>query len=114
MKTIEEFTLENMIIIEKYLNNEMTGKERAQFLARLKEDEELREDFELAKSSINPNKKSGNLPLRQSQKTMLDFPVFSINRKKSLGQKITKDGLLYITIATLMLTICGIILYIIA
>ena len=114
MKTIEEFTLKNMIVIEKYLNNKMTGKERTQFLASLKQDKELREDFELAKASLEEYTRVRNKPLSNSQKTMLDFPVFSINRKKSLGKKITQDGLLYITIATLMLTICGIIVYIIA
>ncbi len=114
MKTIEEFTLKNMIVIEKYLNNEMTEKEKAKFLTELEEDDELREDFELAKASLKSENKNQFRPIRQHQKNLFDLPVFSINKKRSLGKKITKDGLLYITIATLMLTICGIILYIIA
>jgi hypothetical protein len=114
MKTIEEFTLKNMIVIEKYLNNELSENEKAQFLNQLDKDEELREDFDLAKASLKDIHFKKGSPSVSQQKRILDYPVFSISKKKSLGKKITKDGLLYITIATLMLAICIIILYIIA
>ena len=116
MKTIEEFTLENIIVIEKYLNNELSNEEKAHFLNRLENDEELREDFEMAKASFKDIKEQSQKNHFESehQKNLLDIPVFSINRKKSLGKKITKDGLLYIVISTLMLSICIIILYIIS
>ncbi|MBT31067.1 MAG: hypothetical protein CMO01_15530 [Thalassobius sp.] len=114
MKTIEELSLNNMVVIEKYLNDQMTEDEKISFLKQMEKDKDLREDFEMAREVYIDINIGGDFKANSDlkiKKGLFELPVFSINRKKNLGEKITKDSLLAIIAAIMMVIVCLVIVY---
>lgn len=115
MKTIEELSLKNMVAIEKYLNDQMTDDEKLIFLKSLEKDQELREDFEMAREAyVNINLDKDFTKKYKTRKGFFELPIFSINRKRNLGNKLTQNGLIAILAAVLMFVICLAMLFILS
>ncbi|WP_020527229.1 hypothetical protein [Flexithrix dorotheae] len=114
MKTIEEFTLQNMVLIESYLNGKLSEKERAEFYQRLEVDEELAEDLELVKTSNffleGKNKKASDSINRFKE---FNQPNLKITKKVNIGKAILSNGFLAILGVIILAIFCTLLLFII-
>ncbi|MEM1135974.1 MAG: hypothetical protein AAGI07_09045, partial [Bacteroidota bacterium] len=73
-------------------------------------------DFEMAKEVYRFENSAQNhlSSITKKGKSIFDLPIFSVKRKKNLGKKITKDGVLAIISAILMVIVCVLILSILS
>ncbi|GAA4846696.1 hypothetical protein [Algivirga pacifica] len=85
MKTIEQFSLLNIILIDKYLNDRLNPRERKEFLDRLGMDDELMDDFDTVVDAILKDKDS-----KKSQQTI--WHKVKAAREKSLSM--SRGGML--------------------
>ncbi|MBX2844197.1 MAG: hypothetical protein KTR26_20695 [Flammeovirgaceae bacterium] len=113
MKTIEEFTLQNMVLIESYLNGKLSEKEREEFFQRLEVDEELADDLELVKTnnfySETSIKKSSNSVIKFKE---FNQPNLKITKKVSIGNAILSNGFLAILGVIILAIFCTLLLFI--
>ncbi len=72
MKSIENFHLNNMALVHKYLNGEMSAHERTSFELNLEEDDELKGDFEIAEEYLSSQK--GRKKTVSSRECSKDLP----------------------------------------
>jgi len=115
MKNIDNFTLDNMVQIERYIQNKMSKEEQQEFLQRLSIDEELQHDYEIAKDILlieNSGKKRGFAELEHLK--FYDNGDFKVSRKGKIGKELIGNGLMAVFAVVFMILTCVLILTIIA
>ncbi len=112
MKSIENFHLNNMALVHKYLNGEMSAHERTSFELKMEEDEELKEDFEIVQEYLSTQRKGKKtLSSRDLRRlTSHNFDQIRLDRKALVGRDIITYGIGAVALALLMLSICILIL----
>ncbi len=82
--------LENMILIDRFLEDKMSLTERKNFKKRLKKDRELQEDYELFTSELERFHPS---PLHYSEDEAINIYEIDLKEKKRFGRNFIYFGL---------------------
>lgn len=114
MKTIEQFSLRNIVQIEKYLNDKMSPKEKREFLLRLGADYELKDDFDMVVKSFLDEKDKSNpqSPLNSKIKQARQKSV--LLNKTDMAKDIVGYGMFAVGVAGALILICSIVVAIIS
>ncbi|MFT5619688.1 MAG: hypothetical protein ACI85I_002935 [Arenicella sp.] len=112
MKSIENFHLNNMALVHKYLSGEMSAHERASFEMKMEEDEELKEDFEIAQEYLASQKgRKKTFSSREIKKlTSHNFDQIRLDRKALVGRDLITYGIGIVAFGLLLLSVCVLIL----
>ncbi len=110
MKTIEQLEFGNIVLIDRYLNDELGPEESRRFERRLSMDNDLRIDFKNVVESYRKDYKK----LGQLKKSRLKFDDFDPNmaylrRKAGIGQRIVNYGLMAALFSILLMVVCGVV-----
>ncbi|MGB0524267.1 MAG: hypothetical protein ACPGJS_14960 [Flammeovirgaceae bacterium] len=111
MKSIEDFDLQNIEFVHRYLSGKLSVKEEKEFHKRLKYDAELREDLELAKKYLDDELENNYSPDSLSALQEYKFENIRAERKALVGQNIVSYGLWAALSTIFMVLTCITILY---
>ena len=111
MKSIEDFDLKNMELVDRYLSGKLSAEEELHFYKRLAEDSELKEDLTLAKKYLNFQLESNYSPDTLSTLQEYKFDQIDPERKALVGKNIIADGLGTVLFAAFMVLTCALIIY---
>ena len=104
-----DFILSNIVLIDKYLNNQMTDEERKAFKQRLREDKSFRADFDMVLETYKKDKPHKRLNAKEE----IFFDSFNNKRlpgKAALAKNLLQYGLIGAGIATALLFLCAMLL----
>ncbi len=117
MKTIEDLNLNNMVLIEKYLNNKLNEKEEKAFLKQLSNDEELQEDYEVAKDILlnqeTPKPKAKLHEALQRRLKQYDKSGIRLSRKGVIGKELISNGIVAVLAVIFMILTCALVILLI-
>ncbi|PWJ44052.1 hypothetical protein [Sediminitomix flava] len=107
MKTIEKFSLKNIVIIDQYLSNRLDASEEKLFLKKLQSDIELKQDFQMvidlvASSRYKPTGTSRKWKMNKSSSFNSSDPKLHSTIKDVIGY-----GIFAILAAGLLVFICS-------
>ncbi len=111
MKTIEQLELNNIVLIDRYLNDQLTEMEMRRFERRLEIDNDLRLDFKMVLESYRKD----YAKLRRLKKHQINLDEFNadvafLKRKVSLGKRIVSFGLMAVLFVISLVVICSVVL----
>jgi hypothetical protein len=109
MKTIEELSLKNMVLIERYLNDQMSEKEAKAFVKQLAKDKELQDDYELVKH-LFPLEPAEIRKKVQQQPFLPLLEGVRYDRKMNVGNSLIRNGLMIVLAVLLMGITCAFVL----
>ena len=101
-----------MALVHKYLSGEMSAHERISFELKMKEDEELKEDFEIAQEYL-ANQKKGKKSISSKNLRKLsshNFDQIRLDRKALVGRDLITYGIGIVAFSLLLLSVCIMIL----
>ena len=98
MHLLEELDLENILMIEDYLENRLTPEEERLFRRQLKRDKNLREDYVLVKSILKKERREEQLEVGFESNQRL-------KKKLSVANKLLKSLLLFSALAGFLLLV---------
>ena len=115
MKSINEFTLNNMVQIERYMRDEMSAEEKQEFLTRLSTDKELQDDYEMAKGILLIEQtRSSKQATPLNKLSFFDNGNFKVSRKGIVGKQLIGSGIMTVLAVVFMILTCALIISIIA
>lgn len=98
MHLLEELDLENILLVENYLENRLTPEEENIFKKQLEQDQSLREDYALVKSILRKERVEQDLDI------LLDSDQ-RLRRKLSVANKLLKNMLIFSVLAGALLLV---------
>ncbi|MEH0154533.1 hypothetical protein V6R21_10340 [Limibacter armeniacum] len=115
MKTIEQFSLRNIVLIERYLNDSMNPKEKREFLVRLSVDDELREDFDMVvdaffqgEEQATEDENSFWFKIKQARQKSI------VLSKADIARDIVGYGMFAVGVAGALVLICSVVVSVIS
>jgi len=110
MKTFEELSFKNVAIIEKYLSGNMSAKEKEAFRSRLREDDDLKEDYDMLKDSVLQYREAAQEERIYQKLSRFDTNATRVQRKRKVGLGITKNGFMAFVAMVLMVLVCALLI----
>ncbi len=112
MKTIEELKMDNIVLIEKYLNGRLDPAGEQAFLAKVKADSDLQTDFNMVLEAFpqHRNKKQRDWLSRWQDAYPMEESSPQFARKAGMANAFVKLALLASAGAFMLLLICAMML----
>lgn len=115
MKTIEQLELNNIVLVDRYLRDQLSVRDARNFERRLEIDNELRLDFKMVVESY----KGDYDKLKSLKKGHINLNDFNpdmafLRRKVNLGKKIVGYGLMAALFSILLVIVCSLAIVLIA
>jgi hypothetical protein len=109
MKTIEQLSFDNIVLVERYLTGKLTEEENTQFERRLKIDNELRFDFKMVVESYRDYGHVRSLRKRRINIDEFNFDQINLSQKRDIAKKILNFGLIGVIFALLMVVLSALL-----